>query len=77
MFLKPLQGLVFNSQKCRHTFMDWDKKFAWGIKPQIKVVALRVAAFIWGFDLPSYLFVLLYFVFYCPHCTKAQNWFHN
>jgi hypothetical protein len=31
--------------------MIWDKKFAWGIKPQIKVAALRVATFIWGFDL--------------------------
>ncbi|MFN4776739.1 MAG: hypothetical protein ACK5L4_13240, partial [Pseudanabaena sp.] len=23
VFLKPLQGLVFNSQKCSHTFVNW------------------------------------------------------
>ena len=25
MFLKPLLGLVFDSQKCRHTFVNWFK----------------------------------------------------
>jgi hypothetical protein len=31
--------------------MNLDKKFAWGIKPQIKVAARIAATFIWGFDL--------------------------
>ncbi|MEY3304541.1 MAG: hypothetical protein RLZZ139_2914, partial [Cyanobacteriota bacterium] len=25
VFLKPLLGLVFNSQKCCHTFVNWYK----------------------------------------------------
>jgi hypothetical protein len=27
--LKPLLGLVFNSQKCDNTFVNWDKS-GWG-----------------------------------------------
>ena len=26
VLLKPLQGLVFNLQKCCHSFVNWDKK---------------------------------------------------
>jgi hypothetical protein len=50
--------------------MDWDKKFAWGIKPQIKVVALRVAAFIWGFELSYLSLTLLYILFFIAHIAQ-------